>query len=296
MPELSGHIVFHQNEWKNKILGTDHGVPLSRLSHKQFLHIGYHRTGTTLLQKHIFPRYVHYSDIFSNESISGAYFNNGLNNIDKIYKIVPKAKIIIVIRNQANIINSSYRTYVRAGGIYSFDKYAEKIIEFGRYDYTKLILGYYERFEKKNCTVFLYEDLRNDPHAFVSSILSLMNIESIYGYPTEKVNQGPTKYYNEYVRWINIFVNKLSLLKDNKYRSQKNYQSTESIMDKLRKTLLYLGALNDEKIIRKMINDKNNDKQIRYEKAKNNIRLAYSDSNKKLEKMINRNLKEYGYI
>lgn len=126
-------------------------------------HIGYHKTGTTFLQKNIFEKFsvfnrvdqfdinrafiypgpFHFSleqarafvheksigdriNVFSNERLSGGPHYGGRDAreiADRIFHTCPNAKIIIVVREQLSAIQSAYMQYVKACGSLSLKEY-----------------------------------------------------------------------------------------------------------------------------------------------------------------------------
>lgn len=112
---------------------------------KLFLHIGLHKTGTTFLQREVFPFWpeVHYfrggslfaildelidsphsKFLVSRESLSGMPLsNNGLSwiegfaaAVERLAKLVPDAGIIIAFRRQRELLLSLYKQYLHEGG------------------------------------------------------------------------------------------------------------------------------------------------------------------------------------
>ena len=126
-------------------------------------HIGYHKTGSSFLQKNVFesfpifnrvnqyeinrniiyPGPFHFDEnkckkyienstkenhinIFSNERLSGGPHSGGRDAKEiaiRIKSLVPNAKILIVFREQFSAIYSSYKQYIRAGGSLSLKEY-----------------------------------------------------------------------------------------------------------------------------------------------------------------------------
>jgi hypothetical protein len=133
-------------------------------SNKNLLfHIGYHKTGTSFLQKQVFemnnsfnrinqykinraliyPGPFHFDielaksfidngirdnviNVFSNERLSGAPHEGGRDAkgiADRIKLVAPNAKILVVVREQISAISSSYNQYIRAVGSLSLSEY-----------------------------------------------------------------------------------------------------------------------------------------------------------------------------
>lgn len=127
--------------------------------------------------------------IISESMLSGSLLmtgNNGVYTKEICYRlkeIFSDAKIAIFIRNQPDIIASSYLEYIRKGGSYSIDRYLwrniniplEFRLEFFEYD---LIIDLYKRtFGEGNIHVFLYEDFLINPNKFITKIIEDLNLD-----------------------------------------------------------------------------------------------------------------------
>ena len=190
------------------------------------IHVGYIKTGSTWLQKHFFPfventacidrRYVfnkiikpdnenfnteeilkyfnNFSDkniIISQESLIGGVFMQQIkrNEIANRIKILfPEAKIVIFIRNQAELISSAYSMHVKLGETrkitdYIFNKssssknisYDNFLFDFLKFD--NIISLYQNLFGINNVKVFLYEDLLADNLKFLNDFKGFYNFE-----------------------------------------------------------------------------------------------------------------------
>ena len=121
---------------------------------KVIIHIGMHKTGTTFLQKVVFPNlnntfYAHNNEFFvpwkkqlykkadnmllSYEGFSGFPWNKFKEknswlksfhlNIDQIRKFFPNAIIIIFFRKQGDLLLSIYKQYLQEGGELSINEF-----------------------------------------------------------------------------------------------------------------------------------------------------------------------------
>ena len=119
---------------------------------KNIFHIGYHKTASTWFQNYFYPKVNNYlyvkrdnirdhfykgipqdfpkdcDLIFCDEELSGNIHNGGLSGFlskDVANKITDfeNPKVVILIRNQYDIIVSSYLQYIKKGGNYSLDAY-----------------------------------------------------------------------------------------------------------------------------------------------------------------------------
>ena len=198
-------------------------------SSSPLIHIGYHKTGTTWLQREVFPN----SDlgfamplrrqeitneivrpgpfefepqramsriepairssqesglqpVLSCENLSGAFLAGGHDsrqNADRLHEILPDARILIVLREQRQLLRSAYNQYVRAGGVLSLKRWLTPDIKRPRqtispyfdphfYEFHHLIQAYQSRFGSAHVLVLTYEQMREDPEAFITRIRS----------------------------------------------------------------------------------------------------------------------------
>lgn len=176
-------------------------------------HIGYQRTGTTWMQKGLFPMLSDYlifpdtrqweiyfatspeevkgiydefgSDntrdkvlIESEEGLSGGRFRDYTEMARKIAWVNPDAKILINIRSQYTMFPSLYSLYVKKGGIMPYDVYVRLLLENRKLDYWSLVSTYLDVFPKHKVKIMLYEDLLDDPNKYVKGLLDWIGIVS----------------------------------------------------------------------------------------------------------------------
>lgn len=162
------------------------------------IHIGYHKTGTTFLQRSVFPNIkgiTYYDYAFSKKLFTGLakkptlefnsdQFKTDLDNNNSLYsfealvgemgigtynfeianrlKEVGFKKVIISIRNQLSMLESLYRQYIQVGGVvkpkFYFDE-TNGLFRFNYCDYYKLIEYYKELFCKENVHIIIQEEL-----------------------------------------------------------------------------------------------------------------------------------------
>jgi len=209
---------------------------------RPLLHIGYHKTGTTWLQRHVFPKgkagfflvagpdalrpslvQVDAFDfgpelvreafqpgikkaqarnlvpVFSHERLSGNPHSGGYDSkqiADRLAATFPEARILVVIREQRNMLLSIYKQYVRMGGAASFRQYVTlptgvgrvPVFRFEFLEYHRLVGHYRGLFGAEDVLVLPYELLAKDPASFLGRIGEFL------GAPVAV----PT------VRWVNI--------------------------------------------------------------------------------------------
>lgn len=195
-----------------------------------YLHIGLQKTGTTFLQKAVFPRWkgINYLptdnlekllrieddeiNLLSREGLSGKNWSSDTErrrNISNLAKHFPQARIILSFRRHSDFILSSYKQYLQRGGFEDFEHYFDIQSNQGfmkREDFlyrTKLetVLGCFEEAP----FVILYSQIIEG----LPQLLS--NMEAFIGGSAPKVEDIPRKRYNKSVgyypaillRWLN---------------------------------------------------------------------------------------------
>ena len=283
---------------------------------KNLFHIGYHKTATTWFQKKFYPLLNNYNQvdrskirdffyenkyqdfsskknqIFCDEELSGNIHNGaylGLlseNIATKISKF-ENPKVIIFIRNQYDIIVSSYLQYIKEGGNYSFSRYIEhkefersnrsSLFSFKHFDYKKLIHKYQSLIGKENVYIYLFEDFITDQELFISSFIKDHNLEIDLNKVDFKKNNNSYSYVSLFfARIINSFSRKNVLYKYYIIHLPFVYEYAREILRRIKIfPVRSRSFLNDE--FRQIINKK------------------YSDSNKSIEKEYNLDLDKYNY-
>ena len=181
---------------------------------KNIFHIGYHKTATTWFQKEFYPKtnrkFVLRKDIqaffydrkkinfpasnsvFCDEELSGNIHNGGLSSFlsesvaNKIATI-KDSEVILFIRNQKDIIASSYLQYIKEGGTYSLNRYLyhkefprnnrASLFSFKHFDYYDKIKMYENLLGKENVYVYIYEEFLENPKSFIAKFIENHNFE-----------------------------------------------------------------------------------------------------------------------
>ena len=283
---------------------------------KNLFHIGYHKTATTWFQKKFYPLLKNYNQvdrskirdffyenkyqdfsskknqIFCDEELSGNIHNGaylGLlseNIATKISKF-ENPKVIIFIRNQYDIIVSSYLQYIKEGGNYSFSRYIEhkefdrsnrsSLFSFKHFDYKNLIHKYQSLIGKENVYIYLFEDFITDQELFISSFIKDHNLEiDLNKVDFEKNNNSYSYVSLFFARIINSFSRKNVLYKYYIIHLPFVYEYAREILRRIKIfPVKSRSFINDE--FRHIINKK------------------YSDSNKSIAKEYNLDLDKYNY-
>lgn len=154
------------------------------------LHIGFHKTGTTWLQKEFFPKienvnfqyfnrfyvpvYKNKLNILSAEQLTGSPFLGDLKLSDKLYqdnldtlrktleqlfKLYPTATILITTRDYKAWVKSCYSEYIKYGGTKDLTEF--NILVSHWYYYQKCIIQMAEEIWKKEPIIIKFENLFN---------------------------------------------------------------------------------------------------------------------------------------
>lgn len=120
--------------------------------------------------------------VLSYERLSGNPHSGGYDSkeiANRLAQVFPDAKILIVIREQKDIILSTYKQYVIEGGACTIKRYLHPpsrgkgripLFSFDHFKYDRLIKCYSELFSPSNVLVLPYELFREMPHKFLSAI------------------------------------------------------------------------------------------------------------------------------
>ncbi len=128
--------------------------------------------------------------IVSDERLLGGMYSGGYNGFAsaiiarRLQQVFPEAKILIFIRNQTDIIASTYYHYIMYGGTYGINKFLfpqdyyiiQKLglFSFEFFNYYNTIEFYKSLFRK--VSIYLYEDFNANRNYFVSNFVEENNI------------------------------------------------------------------------------------------------------------------------
>lgn len=144
-----------------------------------FIHLGLQRTGTTFLQKEVFPKF----DIkyISNENLSGYAISSKQASIERYalfnYIVKKNDYVLVVFRKKGDWINSLYNKYIMQGGYWNYETWYERIFDTKTLDFDK-----YKKYISDNVDNFLfldYEGLIINKYNFIKKICDFINIDMI---------------------------------------------------------------------------------------------------------------------
>ncbi|MDT8412955.1 MAG: hypothetical protein RQ875_10860 [Vicingaceae bacterium] len=172
--------------------------------------------------------------ILSNELFCGqsTYFNfaNRTTIANRLYELFPKANILLVLRNQIDLLQSLYAINVQwketkkidefiwmnnsgktkrdsGGATPTYFNTTEGYESLDGYDYNLLIKTYKERFE--NVTVLLFEEFLTSPTSFTEKLAAFFNLDKELVIKlisdSNAINEGVTKVQAEKLIKLNRF-------------------------------------------------------------------------------------------
>ncbi len=189
-----------------------------------YFHIGLHKTGSTFLQRNVFPYIKGIDNYFatnigkfkfgntysgktlvSKENLSGMpHKSNDINvRAQRMYRIkmyYPDANIIVMIREK-DWKESLYSTYVKGGGTLTYDEWENQIFN---YDYADFY--YYIKALKANFNrvlVLSYEDFKIDNDYIIRKICDFMGVEFPHNYNRTKIGLSLSNNRLKVVRTLN---------------------------------------------------------------------------------------------
>jgi len=298
------------------------------------VHIGYHKTGTTFLQKEVFRhpglpfnlidrRQVQREiirksmfffepdqtrsiltekfcpdriNVISDEDLLGSPHSGGYNSYDNLLKIkqlFPNAKILIGIREQKDIILSSYKQYIKTIGTLSLKKYLTPfkrrcfMAEFDLllFCYDKIINTYMSAFGKENVLVLPYELMKVNPEAYSVQLFKFLKLDNKEISKIDFKKRPNTSNLNltlEAKRLYNILFTK----------TRENPHGLLSLPTRIDQPLFKFTTLLEKQLGNNFQKKLNATKMKKIQTVSNGF---YSNSNKKTSELIDVDLDKYGY-
>jgi len=227
-------------------------------------------------------------DVISAERLSGNPHSGGYDSrqtADRLLQIFPNAKVLIVLREQAGMLNSLYRQYVRMGGMCPLADYLSPIrdgrMPLFRYEhlqYHRLVHHYQQLFDKENVCILPYELLRHDPELFAARICTFAGVNPLAPDPAPQVIARSSC---DFVTAIKSRVNRL--------HGGDSLHPVKPPMPWLTGSLLKLAdRLNDIEAIQNI--------DLRYgERCETFAKGLYEGSNRELQSLVDFDLSKLGY-
>lgn len=189
-----------------------------------YLHVGLHKTGTTFLQKNIFPllepeiRYVRKPEalildgevvtnrpnvveslgassgaqgpfLLSQEALAGGLLEPDLSAIRTMAARNPKLRVIVSLRSQVTIIPSMYFQVVKSGYRKSLAGFIGDLSNSGKLDYARFVENIKEIVGPGRVLVLLFEEFTGDPGAAHRRLCQFLDLQK----PTPTIVAGREK-------------------------------------------------------------------------------------------------------
>ena len=209
------------------------------------------------------------------------------NNIKELF---PKAKVLIVIREQNSMIKSGYYQYLAGRGTLSLKNYLKpkkdwKLPHFTpeHFNYLNLIKYYHQLYNKKDILVLPFEMFRDEKNNFIDLVNDFLGTKIKLNKLSEKThhNKARNRLVRYHLRFLNIFTIKNSFTGF----SPLFITGAHHIIDSLLNIIGYLIPNYFEKAL-----SRNHQKIIQ------EFTLGrYDKSNNELSELIGIDLKKYGY-
>lgn len=211
----------------------------------------------------------------------------------RIRSIQPTTKLIIVVRNQADLILSRYSEYMLAGGSLNFDRFVRELLECST-DGVNYFQNYYSRiwealtseFSKENVLLIFQEDLKKNEALVMSELCEFLGVKF---YPaggkdprSRRVGLSLTGMRMMRI-WNSLIVR----------RPAKSYRRAEVVGPySLYKSLQLLIRIVDLYLPSLLKGDKH---KLLAQPIVDQVRSEFSQDNARLAELLNRNLEEIGY-
>lgn len=231
--------------------------------------------------------------VLSDERLSGNPHSSGFDAKKialMIKRVFPNGRILIVVREQKNLIFSTYFQYLSVGGTNSLETYLSTKYDGKRphfspnhINFLPLIKEYYDLFGNKNVLVLPYEMFRDKPTLFMSKIGNLLDVEINLSKDKFKVvvNKKRNQFLLYNLRVLNAFRKSTSINNYSAFSNRYTKKVSNSVFSLMGKVLPQrLDALVKGKL------------DLTIAKWADN---RYHQSNKELSKLIGIDLSRYGY-
>jgi hypothetical protein len=120
--------------------------------------------------------------VISSERLSGHPFTGGYDSkelAERLATTFPDGRVLIVIREQGEMLLSTYRQYVKAGGPWRLGQFLDppvdtrtrvRLFDSSHFAYHRLIQTYQRLFGEERVLVLPYELMRSEPGRFVTRV------------------------------------------------------------------------------------------------------------------------------
>ena len=189
---------------------------------RSYFHIGMSKTGSTYLQKYVFPyltdfQYIKKHDypkykteidtdlklLFSSEKDRGIK-----KEIEEINRYRPNSKVIIVFREHFDWIKSKYKYYIRKFGHLKFEDYFDKVLIPDLDMHEKYYSSIIDKMNKEfpgNCLFLTYDMFKTNPDFFFRKLHRFLKTEGQKTYVNKVVKPAFNNRQLHFIRKFNRF-------------------------------------------------------------------------------------------
>lgn len=155
--------------------------------------------------------------VFAAERLSGSPESGGYDSkqiAERLAATFPEARVLMVIREQRDMLVSVYKRYVKMGGTGTFRQYVTPrsrsrgcpYFDFRFFEYHRLVGCYQNLFGAGNVLVLPYELLRDRPRAFVEHIGTFADARVAPSYNFKPMRTSPSALALSFKRRANWWV------------------------------------------------------------------------------------------
>lgn len=202
------------------------------------------------------------------------------NIAQRIYQTNPNAKIIMVLRRQPEWFISLYKRLIEGEGknwrfsdFLNSNYVGKESLEISYY--SKVVKLFFDLFGKENVLVLFYEQMRDEPKKFLKHISDFLNISE---FSSPQINVKVRESISNHAIKLMRKANYITQLLPNK-RNTLYYQFVFRLIRKLNK--IFLKKIKDTTILSSQ--------------EKSDLLENYKQDNKELAKILNQDLKKWGY-
>lgn len=235
--------------------------------------------------------------IICEEELSGNIHTGGHHGFltsgmcERLDSVFSNPQIIIFIRNQIDIIASTYKQYIKKGGNHSIEKYLfhedtyphrKPLFSFEHFDYYKFISKYEKKFGKENLKIFAFEKFLENKHEFINDYIKKFDFdinEEKIDYEAKNPSFG--KLSLNLAKLRNLFTNKDVLYKYYILDIPYVFKGGNYILNKINQMNWISYRISTEELLG--------------EKLIHQIKKYYKDSNKLLSNRYGLDLEKYDY-
>ena len=118
--------------------------------------------------------------VISAERLSGrlGWPDDGARMAERLARVVPEARVLVVLREQRSMLLSTYGQYVKMGGMLDLRRFLDRPVawkewpcDLRRYKYERLVGYYHKLFGRERVLALTYEELKADPAVFVRAVV-----------------------------------------------------------------------------------------------------------------------------